>query len=59
VVSERIIRALQAARYVPGGLVFTGAALDHKGHILLEGGGEVGRMPAESPNIRYGLFGWS
>ena len=44
-VPEQVATAHQAARYVPGGLVFTGAVLDHKGHILLEGGGDVGSMP--------------
>ena len=44
-VSERVAKALKAARYVPGGLVFTAAALDYRGHILLEGGGEVDKMP--------------
>lgn len=44
-VSERVAKAHKAARYVPGGLVFTAAALDYRGHILLEGGGEAGKMP--------------
>ena len=36
---------VESISYVPGGLMFTGAVLDHKGNLFLEHGGETGQMP--------------
>ncbi len=56
-VSERVAKARRAARYVPGGLVFTMAVLDYRGHIFLEGGGEVGKLPVSRTVYVVDLFG--
>ncbi|MCY3629165.1 MAG: hypothetical protein OXI05_05015 [Bacteroidota bacterium] len=36
---------VKSISYVPGGMMFTGAVLDHKGNLFLEHGGETGQMP--------------
>ena len=36
---------VESISYVPGGMIFTGAALDHKGNLFLEHGGKIDEMP--------------
>ncbi len=36
---------VKSISYVPGGMVFTGAVLDHKGNLFLEHGGKIEEMP--------------
>ncbi|MCY3595533.1 MAG: hypothetical protein F4065_07790 [Rhodothermaceae bacterium] len=36
---------IESISYVPGGMIFTGAVLDHAGNLLLEHGGEIEEMP--------------
>ena len=40
--SDHIVESIS---YVPGGMMFTGAALDHQGNLFLEHGGKIGEMP--------------